>query len=111
MICCQLPIDFIHTTEFEAWKPAFADGLSLAALAKRHGGLPVLANESLHDPVGAAEGLADHEIDVVTIGPGALTHADWPQRVAQGSCLSEFDRRNFAPLADLDNADRIATIG
>lgn len=107
----HLPIDYIHTTEFEAWKPAFADGLSLATLAKRHSGLPVLANGSLHDPMRAAELLADHEIDVVTLGRGALTHADWPQRVAQGTGLGEFDRRILAPLADLANADRIAAIG
>lgn len=107
----QLPIDYIHTTEFEAWKPAFADGPSLAALAKRYSGLPVLANGSLHDPMRAAELLADHEVDVVTLGRGALTHADWPQRVAQGTGLGEFDRRILAPLADLENADRVAALG
>ena len=107
----QLPIDYIHTTEFEAWKPAFADGLSLAALAKRHSGLPVLANGSLHHPRRATELVADHEIDVVTLGRGALTHADWPQRVAQRRGLGEFDRRILAPFADLANADRIAALG
>lgn len=107
----QLPIDYVHTTEFEAWKPAFADGLSLAALAKRHSGLPVLANGSLHHARRATELVADHEIDVVTLGRGALTHADWPQRVAQGRGLCEFDRRLLAPFADLENADRVATSG
>ena len=46
----RLPLDYLHTTEFEAWQPAFAEGSGLAALAKRHGGQHVLANGSLHDP-------------------------------------------------------------
>jgi 2,4-dienoyl-CoA reductase-like NADH-dependent reductase (Old Yellow Enzyme family) len=34
----QLPPDYLHTTELEAWQPAFGEGASLAALAKRYGG-------------------------------------------------------------------------
>lgn len=104
----QLPIDYIHTTEFEAWQPAFEDGPSLAALAKRHSGHPVLANGSLHHPVRAAELIDDHGADLVTLGRGALTHADWPQRVATNATIADFDRRILAPLADLENADRVA---
>ncbi|MFS0772763.1 NADH:flavin oxidoreductase [Sphingomonas sp. 1P08PE] len=102
----QLPIDYLHTTEFEAWQPAFRDGSSLAALAKRHSRLPVLANGSLHDPARATELLLEHGVDMVTLGRGALTHADWPRRVAAGAQLDDFDRRILAPLADLANADR-----
>lgn len=79
----QLPLDFLHT--FEAWQPAFGTGLSLTALAKRHRGLPVLANGSLHDPARAAEILSAREADMITLGRGALTHADWPGRVAEGA--------------------------
>ncbi|MFN3726001.1 MAG: NADH:flavin oxidoreductase [Allosphingosinicella sp.] len=107
----RLPLDYLHTTEFEAWQPAFGEGPSLAALAKRHSGLPVLANGSLHDPVRAAELLSAHEADMVTLGRGALTHADWPQRVVEGAQLSEFDRRILSPLANLENADRIQAGG
>ncbi len=43
--------DYIHTTEHEAWRPAFKDGgPTLAALAKKHSGLPVIANGGLHNP-------------------------------------------------------------
>lgn len=80
-----LPIDYLHTTEFEAWQPAFGEGLSLAALAKRHGRLPVLANGSLHDPARAAELVSAHFADMATLGRGALTHADWPRRLAAAS--------------------------
>lgn len=103
----QLPIDYLHTTEFEAWQPAFDEGASLASLAKRHSGLPVLANGSLHDPDRAADMLARHDADVVTLGRGALTHADWPRRVQAGAATEAFDQTILAPLADLANADRV----
>jgi 2,4-dienoyl-CoA reductase-like NADH-dependent reductase (Old Yellow Enzyme family) len=101
----RLPLDYLHTTEFEAWQPAFGEGPSLAALAKRHSGLPVLANGSLHDPARAVEMLSVQEADMVTLGRGALTHADWPRRVAEGAQIGEFDRRILTPLANLENAD------
>ena len=102
-----LPLDYVHTTEFEAWRPAFGGGASLAALAKRHSRLPVIANGSLHDPA-MAGGLVDRgEADAVSLGRGALTHADWPQRVRQNGVLSEFNRDILSPLADLDNANRV----
>lgn len=103
----QLPIDYLHTTEFEAWQPAFGEGASLAALAKRHSGLPVLTNGSLHDPARAITMLAGHDADVVTLGRGALTHADWPRRVQTGAATEAFDQTILAPLADLANADRV----
>ncbi len=107
----KLPLDYLHTTEFEAWRPAFDDGLSLAALAGRHGGLPVLTNGSLHEPARAVDMLDAHGAEMVTLGRGALTHADWPRRVADGEELEAFDRRILAPLADLENADRLQTSG
>lgn len=107
----QLPLDYLHTTEFEAWQPAFSEGPSLAALAERHSGLPVLANGSLHDPDRAAELLAGHGAAMVTLGRGALSHADWPQRVAEREELAEFDRQILSPIADLANADRVRAGG
>lgn len=101
----RLPLDYLHTTEHMAWQPAFAAGPSLAALAKRHAGLPVLANGGLHDPVRAAGMLARGEADVVALGRGALTHPDWPRRVAQGLPLQDFDAGLLAPIADLAHAD------
>lgn len=103
----KLPVDYLHTTEFEAWQPAFTEGLSLASLAKRHSGLPVLANGSLHDPQRAEQMLSEGNADMVTLGRGALTHSNWPNRVLKGAALADFDRRILAPLADLENAERI----
>jgi 2,4-dienoyl-CoA reductase-like NADH-dependent reductase (Old Yellow Enzyme family) len=103
----QQPIDYLHTTEFEAWQPAFGErGPSLAALARRHVPVPVLANGSLHDPLRAAALLGGGEADMVSLGRGALTHADWPNRVRAGAPLEPFDRQMLAPIADLANADR-----
>ena len=101
------PIDYVHTTEFEAWRPAFGDsGPSLAALARRHVQVPVLANGSLHDPRQAEALLARQEADFVSLGRGALTHADWPARLRAGAPHEAFDRGLLAPIADLDNAAR-----
>lgn len=103
----KLPLDYLHTTEFEAWQPAFGNGASLAALARQHAGaLPVLANGSLHAPAAAAGMLARKEADAVTLGRGALTHPDWPARVRAGLPIEDFDRGLLSPIADLENARR-----
>lgn len=102
-----LPIDYLHTTEFEAWRPAFGEcGPSLASLARRHVSVPVLANGSLHDAMQAERLIARQEADFVSLGRGALTHADWPARLCAGKGHEAFDRGLLAPIADLANADR-----
>ncbi|WAI83934.1 MULTISPECIES: NADH:flavin oxidoreductase [Achromobacter] len=101
------PIDYLHTTEFEAWRPAFGEhGASLAALARQHVSVPVLANGSLHDATQAEGMLARQEADFVSLGRGALTHADWPARLRAGAAHETFDRGLLAPIADLANAIR-----
>lgn len=100
-------IDYLHTTEFEAWRPASGNGLSLAALARRHGTVPVIANGSLHAPAEAVGMIEREEADLISLGRGALTHADWPQRVRAGQTLAAFDRALLSPIADLANADRL----
>ena len=99
-------VDYLHVTEYEAWKPAFESGPSLAALAKRHGGNPVLANGSLHDPAQATGMVERGEADVVSLGRGALAQADWPRRARDRAPLAPFDPAILSPLADLENAAR-----
>ena len=95
-------IDFVHTTEYRATAPAFGDeGPSLAALAKQHSGLPVIANGHLDDPETAVSMLADGTADVVALGKAALANRDWPQRVRSGRPLAELDGSLLAPLADV----------
>lgn len=100
-------IDYLHTTEFEAWQPAFGAGPSLAALARRHGTVPVIANGALHTPAQAIGLVERGETDLVSLGRGALTHADWPQRLRDGRVLEAFDRALLSPIADLANAERL----
>ena len=102
----KLPLDYVHTTEFEAWKSAFGNGASLASLARQHAGVPVIANGSLQDPTRAADMISSGQADVVSLGRGALAHSDWPARVLRGVPIDEFDREILSPIADLANEDR-----
>lgn len=106
----RLPIDYLHTTDFEAWAPAFGEGPSLAALARRYGGKPIIANGSLHHPERAAGMVHHEEADVVSLGRGALANHDWPRRLAEGMALDEFDKGILMPFADLENAERHRTL-
>ncbi|WP_339230579.1 NADH:flavin oxidoreductase [Oceanobacillus sp. FSL K6-2867] len=88
----QAGLDFIHVTEYEAWKPAFdTGGLSLAALAKKYGKLPVIANGHLENPEKANKIIANGEADVVTLGKGALANHEWVTKVKNGKALATFN--------------------
>jgi 2,4-dienoyl-CoA reductase-like NADH-dependent reductase (Old Yellow Enzyme family) len=98
--------DFIHVTEFEAWKPAFAErGPSLMRLARRYAPkATIFANGSLHNiaqAVAALEGGAD----IVTIGRGALANPDLPKRLPNRDALNEFDPSILDPIANIKEAE------
>ena len=87
----QAGLDFIHVTEYEAWQPAFSEGeATFAALARKYGKLPVIANGGLHDPGKAKEIIASGEADIITIARGALANSDWPYKVKNGDKLEDF---------------------
>jgi len=98
--------DYLHTTELEAWRPAFEDASrTLAGLAKQYsGGLPVIANGSLHDPARAAAIIHAMEADFVSIGRGALGDASWPHKIQRGDTAASFDPEVLQPRATLENA-------
>lgn len=99
--------DYIHTTDYEAWRAACStEGRNLAALAKAHSGLPVIANGSLQDPARAAELLVSGAADLVALGRGALAASDWPNRLRAGRVLPDFDKGILLPIADLGGAER-----
>jgi 2,4-dienoyl-CoA reductase-like NADH-dependent reductase (Old Yellow Enzyme family) len=94
---------FVHTTEYRALQPAFTSGSeTLAGLAKKFSGLPVIANGRLEDPIASRLILESGAADVVAIGKGALAHRDWPHRVSEGlEVSSDPQPSTFSPLADI----------
>lgn len=100
--------DFIHVTEFEAWRPAFAEGgPSLMRLAKRYAPkATIFANGSLHNIEQAVAAL-DDGADIVTIGRGALANPDLPKRLSERSALNEFDPAILGPIADIKETELV----
>jgi 2,4-dienoyl-CoA reductase-like NADH-dependent reductase (Old Yellow Enzyme family) len=102
-------VDYIHVTEFEAWRPAFADvGPTLVQLARTHApDVAVIANGSLHDPIRAVAAFADGA-DLVALGRGALSNPDWPRRLRDGQALAVFDPALLSPFGDIKPAEQAA---
>ena len=97
-------IDYIHTTEFESDKPAFGEGPTLASLARKYSGLPVIANGFMHDADRAAAHVGQGDADFISLGRGALANANWPRLVQQGDTPTEFNPEILSPFANLENA-------
>ena len=98
----QAGVDFIHITEYEAWKPAFPDNeLSLIALAKRYApGVTIIGNGTLHD-VDKAE-LAMHDgADIIALGKAALSNADLPIKRQKGQAIKPINTDMLSPIANL----------
>nr|NLR86324.1 NADH:flavin oxidoreductase [Rhizobium sp. P28RR-XV] len=98
--------DFIHVTEFEAYKPAFAEGgPSLMRLAKRYAPkAAIFANGSLHNVEQAVAALNDGA-DVITIARGALANPDLPKRWSNNIALEEFDPTILGPIANIKETE------
>lgn len=94
-------VDFIHVTEYDATAPAFNAGMSFAALAKKYGRLPVIANGNLEDPEKASQMIKTGNADLITLGKGALANPDWPNRVKQGIPLEDFNPEILHPQANI----------
>ena len=100
--------DFIHVTEREAWKPAFAlGGPSLVHLAKRYApGAAIFANGSLHAIERAVAALNDGA-DIVTIGRGALANPDLPRRWSDRGAVRDFDPTILGPIANIKETELV----
>jgi 2,4-dienoyl-CoA reductase-like NADH-dependent reductase (Old Yellow Enzyme family) len=96
-------IDYIHTTEYRALAPAFDNGpKTLAELAKRHSGLPIIANGHLDDPHDAAAIIESGSADIVALAKPALANRNWPQLVRTGQPLAgDVPADVFGPVANL----------
>lgn len=99
-------VDFIHVTEFEAWAPAFPGGRdSLVSLARRHAPqVALIANGGLNDPERAAQAQRDGA-DIVALGKAALANPDFPQRLAKGQPLTDFDPAILGPIANIKDSE------
>jgi 2,4-dienoyl-CoA reductase-like NADH-dependent reductase (Old Yellow Enzyme family) len=98
--------EFIHVTEFEAWKPAFDGGKeSLISLARRYApGVTIIANGSLHSIERAGEALA-LGADIVALGRGALANPDMPKVLAKRHAPRNFDASILGPIADIKESE------
>jgi 2,4-dienoyl-CoA reductase-like NADH-dependent reductase (Old Yellow Enzyme family) len=98
--------DFIHVTEFEAWKPAFAArGPSLMRLAKRYAPrTAIFANGGLHNVEHAVAAL-DDGADIITIARGALANPDLPGRLLDRNALNDFDPAILGPIANIKESE------
>lgn len=98
--------DFIHVTEFEAWKPAFGPGgSSLMQLARRHAPkAAIIANGSLHNIEHAVAALGDGA-DIVAVARGALANPDLPKRWSDQGVLNRFDPTILGPVANIKDAE------
>ncbi|WP_310621384.1 NADH:flavin oxidoreductase [Flexibacterium corallicola] len=97
---------YIHTTEFEADKPAFGTGASLAQLARQFSNLPVIANGGLGKPDRAAAMLESSQADLIALGKPALASNAWPNQVRANGPLKEFNFEMFSPRADLESESK-----
>jgi 2,4-dienoyl-CoA reductase-like NADH-dependent reductase (Old Yellow Enzyme family) len=98
-------VDYIHTTELLAKASAFDDSLSLAALAKEYGDVPVIANGSVNNENDANLLINSNQADVISLGKIALANQNWPNIVQEKIKLSEFSFEMFNPIADLKTAN------
>jgi 2,4-dienoyl-CoA reductase-like NADH-dependent reductase (Old Yellow Enzyme family) len=96
----QSGVDYIHVTEPDAIKPAFGEGETLAALSKKYGKVPVIANGGMHDPLLAEAMVTQGVADLVSIGKGALANQDWPIKWRNNEDFAEFQvEHHLLPLA------------
>lgn len=99
-------VDFIHVTEFKAWKPAFeGEGDSLVKLARRYApDRAIIANGGLHQ-VDRLQDVVDEGANILALGKAALANPDFPMRFANGECLAEFDPSILGPVATIKDSE------
>jgi 2,4-dienoyl-CoA reductase-like NADH-dependent reductase (Old Yellow Enzyme family) len=103
-------IDYLHTTEYRALAPAFDTGpKTLAALAKQHSGLPIIANGQLDDPRDAASVIESGAADIVSLAKPALANRNWPHLVRTGQTLAgDLPADVFGPVANVKDWELVS---
>ncbi|GHO48992.1 NADH:flavin oxidoreductase [Ktedonospora formicarum] len=106
-------VSYLHlASEGRDWRKtaSIADGVTITQLARKVAHIPVIANGGMHDPSLAEQIINEGHADMISLARGALVHADWPQRVAQGLALEAFDPEILHPRATIENALRWRTL-
>ncbi|NBA98470.1 NADH:flavin oxidoreductase [Pseudomonas sp. R5(2019)] len=95
-------VDFIHVTEFEAWKPAYDGGdATLVALARRYADpVPVIANGGLHHLHHAEQAIREGA-NIIALGKAALANPDFPVRLVDGRGFRELEPSILGPIANI----------
>lgn len=98
----QAGADYIHVTEYKAWKPAFHNNsTSLVTLAKKYApNATIIANGSLHE-TNRAQQLLNEGADIIALGKGALSNADFPNKVKRGHPINPINTDMLGPVANL----------
>jgi 2,4-dienoyl-CoA reductase-like NADH-dependent reductase (Old Yellow Enzyme family) len=98
--------DYIHVTDFESWKPAFADdNHSLVHFARKYAAKAVvIANGNLHIADRATAAI-DDGADIVSIGRAALANPDLPRSFATNAPLNAFDPAILSPIANIKESE------
>ncbi len=95
-------VDYIHVTEYQAWKPAFSDGeQTFAAIAREAAPDTVLIVNGGLDTGDLAEEQLEQGADFVAIGKAALANHDWPTRVAENAPLRALPENVLSPVANI----------
>jgi 2,4-dienoyl-CoA reductase-like NADH-dependent reductase (Old Yellow Enzyme family) len=103
--------DYIHTTEYDATNPAFGEqGPSLAELARKYTGLPLIVNGNLEDPSKAEGIITSGHADIITLGKGALANPDWVKKVKEGKKIEEFTFDVLQPDATIKDKELLTSV-
>lgn len=99
-------VDFIHVTEYEAWKPAFESSRdSLVTLARRYAPeVTVIANGGLHTAE-RIESVLMSGADLVTVGRAALANPDLPKIFESKREPRTFDGSILQPIASIKSEE------
>ena len=92
-------VSYIHVSSHLGCGPVFGTDQPLAGLARRHSGVPVIANGKLENVDTAEEVVSRGQADFISVAKAALADPDWPNRIASGQRPIAFDPAIITPLA------------
>lgn len=99
-------VDYVHITEYEAWRPTFEDSPhSLVEIARKVAPELIIIANGGTDNMEKADKVLKLGADYIAIGKSALANPDWPERVESGKTLREFDSGILAPFANVKESE------